>query len=84
MNIPLVHGNFSPSDSFELLNQMVQLKVKFHENKISKTSNEEDIKYRESKIKRLQNDLMELKQYIDQSADNLSVDVQIKLEKSKN
>ncbi len=33
-------------DSFEILNQMVQLKVKFHENKISKTSNEEDIKYR--------------------------------------
>jgi hypothetical protein len=82
MNIPLVHGNFSPSDSFELLNQMVQLKVKFHENKISKTSNEEDIKYRESKIKRLQNDLMELKKYIDQSNANLSVDVQIKLEKS--
>lgn len=84
MNIPLVQGNFSPTDSFEILNQMVQLKVKFHESKISKTSNEEDIKYRESKIKRLQHDLMELKKYIDNCQNHLTVDVQINLEKSSN
>lgn len=82
MNIPLVQGNFSSTDSFEILNQMVQLKVKFHENKISKTSNEEDIKYRETKIKRLQHDLMELKKYIDDCKSSLSVDVQVKIEKS--
>lgn len=82
MNIPLVQGNFSSTDSFEILNQMVQLKVKFHENKISKTSNEEDIKYRETKIKRLQHDLMELKKYIDDCKSPVSVDVQVKIEKS--
>ena len=80
MNIPLVQGNFSAADSFELLSQMVQLKVKFHENKISKTSSEEDIKYRETKIKRLQHDLMELKKYIDNSTNHLSVDVKINVE----
>jgi len=80
MNIPLIQGSFSPIDSFELLSQMVMLKVKFHENKIYNTSIEEDIKYRESKIKRLQQDLMELKKYIDSCAGQINIDVQIKLE----
>lgn len=84
MHIPLIQGNFSPLDSIELLNQMVLIKIKFHENKISKTSNEEDIKYRESKIKRLQHDLMDLKKYIENSDDHLLLDVQIKLEKPEN
>ncbi len=79
MNIPLIQGNFSSTDSLELLNQMVQVKLKFHESKISNTSNEEDIKYRESKIKKLQQDMMELKKYIDDSTGNLTLDVQIKI-----
>ena len=79
MNIPLIQGNFSSTDSLELLNQMVQVKLKFHECKISNTSNEEDIKYRESKIKKLQQDMMELKKYIDDSTGNLTLDVQIKI-----
>lgn len=81
MNIPLVQGNFSASDSFELLNQMVQLKVRFHENKISKSSNEEDIKHRETKIKRLQHDMMELKKYINDNSSQFTINVQINLEK---
>jgi len=81
MNIPLVQGNFSASDSFELLNQMVQLKVRFHENKISKSSNEEDIKHRETKIKRLQHDMMELKKFINNNSSQFTINVQINLEK---
>ena len=59
MKLQLIQGEFNPVDTLELLSQMVQVKIKYHENKIAATGNEEDTKYRESKIKHLQNELIE-------------------------
>ncbi|MCF2491632.1 hypothetical protein [Dyadobacter sp. CY347] len=60
----LIKGEFPASDAIELVSQLVQVKIKYHEQKISNQMNEEDIKSREKKIKKLQEDLSELKFFI--------------------
>lgn len=64
MNIQLLNGHFSSSEAIDLLAQFVQVKVRFHENKIEKSQNEEDIKMREKRIKQLQQDFFETKQQL--------------------
>ncbi|MCY7421407.1 MAG: hypothetical protein LH478_06640 [Chitinophagaceae bacterium] len=64
MTIQLIQGQFNATDALALITQMIQIKIKFHENKINGESNEDDIKSRESKIKRLQKNLHEIRQEI--------------------
>lgn len=61
MNIQLIQGKFIAQDAMDILTQMIDVKVRYHENKISQCANEEDIKYRENKIKKLQNELSALR-----------------------
>ena len=65
MNIQLIQGQFSAKDALDIITQMMHVKIKYHEEKIQHSSNEEDIKMRETKIKRLQRDLFEAKNYIE-------------------
>jgi len=53
----LLQGSFEAQDAIMLLKDLVQVKIKFHENKIANSNQIEDIKFREAKIKRLQNQL---------------------------
>ncbi|NHM08020.1 hypothetical protein G4D82_12370 [Flavobacterium sp. CYK-4] len=69
MNLALIHGEFSATDTLALLSQMIQIKIKYHESKITTDSGEEDIKARESKIKKLQHEFALLKAQI-QSGQN--------------
>ena len=71
MNIQLIQGQFSAKDGLNIITQMMHVKIKYHEEKIQHSSNEEDIKMREAKIKRLQKDLFEVKNYIDQAGNIL-------------
>jgi hypothetical protein len=64
MDIQLLKGNFSQSDALDILTQLVHVKIKFHESKIEKSDNEEDIKMRENRIKKLLQDFYEAKQLI--------------------
>lgn len=64
MQIQLLQGEFSASDSLNILAQMIQVKIRHHENAIARNSSEEDIKYRESRIKYLQGELHELKKQL--------------------
>lgn len=73
MKIQLIQGEFSANDALELIAQMIQIKIKYHENKISSQSTEEDIKTREVKIKRLQEELFELRQHV-KSNNNVKVE----------
>lgn len=59
MKIQLIKGSFSNADAMDLLNNLVSAKIRFHESRIEKSLNEEDIKMRESRIKELQRDLHE-------------------------
>ena len=60
-NLKLIQGKFSANDAVDIITQMVQVKIKFHENKITNTSNEEDSKLEEKRIKELQNELQSLR-----------------------
>ena len=64
MEIQLIDGQYTSADALELLTQIIHVKIKFHENKISGKSTEEDVKARERRIKQLQKDLFELRNYI--------------------
>ena len=78
MNIQLLEGNFTQSEALELLTQLVYVKIKFHESKIEKSDNEEDIKMRENRIKRLHRDFYEAKQLIiKQKQCNLNAEIKI-------
>ena len=62
MDIRLIQGTFSNDDALDLITKMIHIKIKYHEERIDQDSSEEDIKSRESKIKRLQKDLFELRE----------------------
>ena len=64
MKIKLIQGQFSANDALELISKIIDTKIKFHENKITANCTEEDIKMRERKIKHLQKDLFEARNYI--------------------
>ena len=79
MNIQLLNGEFSSHDALELITQMIDTKIKYHENRINQNSNEEDIKNRESKIKRLQKELFEVRTTISSKIKNVKMDAVIKI-----
>lgn len=79
MNLQLIQGEFSAKDALELITQMVHVKIKYHENKINNISNEEDIKTREAKIKRLQKELFEFRKTVDSTINSLNVEAIISI-----
>ena len=54
MKIDLIKGEFRRDEATALIGEMIQAKIRFHESKISSSGTEEDIKFREQKIKLLQ------------------------------
>lgn len=82
MNIQLIQGQFSATDALDLITQMIHLKIKYHENKIKSINNEEDIKSCESKIKKLQKDLYEIRKHIEQK--DAIINIKSEIEISKN
>lgn len=64
MNFQLIQGQFSPNEAVEIITKIIHVKIKYHENKIVETSSEEEMKMRETKIIKLQKDLFEIRNYI--------------------
>lgn len=54
MQLQLLKGAFSKTEAIALISQLVEAKIKFHEQKIDSDSSEEQIKMREGRIKELQ------------------------------
>lgn len=79
MNIPLIKGSYSNAEAVTLITDLINVKIKFHENKICNTQNEEDVKMRERRIKQLQNDLQEIRKYINGNAKNIAIESDIVL-----
>ena len=76
--ISLIDGNFEANDAHELLSALVEAKIKFHEKKISASHNEEDIKMRERRIQKLQQDFMQIQESIkDKNNLNISAVVEV-------
>jgi hypothetical protein len=54
IRVNLANGVFYSGDAASIIRGMIEVKVKFHEDKISRISNMEEIKMREQRIKELQ------------------------------
>lgn len=65
MNLQLINGQFSGQEAIDIITKMVHVKIKFHEDKINTFTNEEDIKMVEKRIKQLQKELYEVRNFID-------------------
>jgi hypothetical protein len=78
MKIQLIEGAFEAKDALDILTKMIHVKIKFQEDKINESSNEEDINMRETRIKRLQKSLFDIRQHIEKQ------DGQIKIESTIN
>lgn len=78
MIIQLMEGKSRYKDVFELLSQMINVKIRYPESQIDMDSNEEDIKPLESNIIKLQNELFELRPTTDSKSENLIIEGIIK------
>jgi len=72
----IINGQFEAAEAIDLISQMVKVKIEYHGNKIKEGYSEEDIKFREEKIKRLQNELAQLRNSINLNG-KISVDAEI-------
>jgi hypothetical protein len=61
MQLQLIKGRFNKTEAFDLVSEMVNIKIRYHEDKIRWAEQEEDIKMRENRIKQLQKELYEFK-----------------------
>ena len=82
MKITLLKGSFSPKDMEKLITDLIQVKIKFHEEKIQSSDEEETMKMRENRIIKLQNDLKELRNFLNNADSSINVDAEIVLSKT--
>ena len=61
MKLELLQGQYSSNDIIDIVSKIIQVKINYHEQKISNSDNEEDIEQREKKIKGLQEKLQEIR-----------------------
>ena len=61
MKLELLQGQYSSNDIIDIVSKITQVKINYHEQKISSSDNEEDIEQREKKIKGLQEKLQEIR-----------------------
>lgn len=80
MDIQLLEGDFKCNEALDLITQMIHLKIKFHENKINKSENEEDVKAREAKIKKLQKCLYEFRNNVGVGSNMVKINAIITIE----
>jgi hypothetical protein len=77
MNIQLIEGEFVTEDALMLVAQLIHAKIKYHESKIDNSHSEEDIKARETKIKRLQKELFEFRNDLGKSIQQFNINASI-------
>lgn len=79
MKINIIKGQFKTSEALSIITKMIDVKIKFQEEKIKNSDNEEDIKMRENRIKSLQKELYESRKFIESHRGLISLqsDIQI-------
>ncbi|MDO9001202.1 MAG: hypothetical protein Q7W45_15670 [Bacteroidota bacterium] len=79
MKIHLIKGQFTSKDAITIITKMIDVKIKFQEEKIKSSDNEEDIKMRENRIKTLQKELYESRKLIELKGDTVSIESEVNL-----
>lgn len=78
-NFQLLKGSFTKAEALSIITKMVDIKIKFHEDKIHNSLNEEDIKMRENRIKQLQKNLYEARLHIEKKTKKIELNSEIDL-----
>jgi len=73
MNLQLTQGQFSAQEAIDIITQMINVKIKFHESKTNNSHNEEDIKMREQRIKQLQQQLYDSRSHIENKGGMITI-----------
>jgi len=77
MKIQLIEGNFDAKDALDIVTKMIHVKIKYHEDKIHEASAEEDINMRETRIKKLQKNLMDVRKHIESQSGKINLQSEI-------
>ena len=77
--LQLIHGSFEKEDALDLITELVQVKIRYHENKIGRSENEEDIERREGRIRQLQMDLAKLREEFNQQSNRIAIQSNIEI-----
>jgi len=64
MQLNLLNGTFDQREVLDIIAQLMQVQIKFQENKINHSLNEEDIKLLENRIKKLHREWAEMRELI--------------------
>lgn len=78
-NMQLIKGTFKTQDALQIISRLVEVKIKFHEDKIGLSQSEEDIKMRERRIKELQRYLKETRDALIDNPGEINMDAIIHL-----
>ena len=77
-HLTIIDGRFEKQDALDLIEKLIQVKTEFHRNKISKSTSEEDIKFREKRIKFIQDEYQKVREALESLPQvNLYAKVQI-------
>jgi len=82
MQINLVDGQFDVAEGLSLISRLVEVKIRFHEEKINSLSAEEDIKMRENRVQKLQKQLEDLRGQLNGKAIKLQIKSEINIQSS--
>ena len=79
MQFNLINGTYNRLEALEILTRMVQVKIEFHEDHILHTTDEEDRKMREQRIKELHSDLRRMRREIDKAEGRIAISATVKI-----
>jgi len=73
MTLQLINGHFTADEASQIIQQMIQVKIKILESRITDQSTEEDFKMRKSRIRQLQSDLALTRNFIAKQNGNIAI-----------
>lgn len=79
MELQLIDGSFPRNEMLDILTQMIDVKIRYHESKNDQSVNEDDIKMREKKIRSLQDELSNFREAL-QSKQQVHASARITIE----
>lgn len=81
MTFNILKGIFTKKEAIELLTQMVHIKIKYQETKISHSNDEKEVRMREARIRSLQKHLYEARELIENNKEAICLNGQINIYK---
>lgn len=76
MELQLIEGVFNRHELMDIISRMIDVKINYHVDKIEKSSDEDDIKMRERKIRQLQETMHSCRQTL-KNQDDVQVSARI-------